>query len=59
MGQTCEDAFALYLRCISSGVVDYLQQQARIKIRQSIYTAHAARWRDVWRRCWPERPIRC
>ncbi len=47
MGQTCEDAFALYRRCISSGVVEYLQKQEQIKIRQSIYTAQVVIWLRV------------
>jgi hypothetical protein len=44
MGQTREDAFALYRRCTSSGVADYLQKQALMKIRRSIYTAQVAIW---------------
>lgn len=44
MGQTCEDALALYLRCISSGVVEYLQRQARMKMRRSIYTPPVVIW---------------
>jgi len=44
MDQTCEDAFTLFRRCISSGVVDYLQTQARMKIRRSIYTAQVVIW---------------
>jgi len=42
--QTCEDAFGLFRRCISSGVVDFLQKQAQMKIRQSIYTAQVVIW---------------
>jgi hypothetical protein len=44
MDQTCEDTLGLYRRCISSGVVDYLQKQARMKIRRSIYTAPVVIW---------------
>jgi len=44
MDQTCEDAFALFRRCISSGVVDYLLQQAQMKVRRSIYTAQVVIW---------------
>jgi hypothetical protein len=44
MDQACEDAFALYQRCISSGVVEYLQQQAERKIRRSVYTAQVVIW---------------
>ena len=44
MDQACEDAFALYQRCISSGVVEYLQQRARMKIRRSVYTAQVVIW---------------
>lgn len=44
MDQACEDAFALYQRCISSGVVEYLQQQAQMKIRRSVYTAQVVIW---------------
>jgi hypothetical protein len=53
MGQTCEDAFALYQRCISSGVVDYLQKQARMKIRRSIYTAQVVIWLMILQRLQP------
>jgi hypothetical protein len=38
MDPTCEDAFTLYQRCISSDAVEYLQKQAQVKSRRSIYT---------------------
>jgi hypothetical protein len=44
MDQRCEDAFALYQQCISNGVVEYLQKQAQVKIRHSIYTAQVVIW---------------
>jgi hypothetical protein len=53
MDQTCEDAFGLYQRCISSGVVDYLQQQAQWKIRRSIYTAQVVIWLMILQRLQP------
>ena len=53
MDQTCEDAFALFRRCISSGVVDYLLQQAQMKVRQSIYTAQVVIWLMILQRLQP------
>ena len=53
MDQTCEDAFALFRRCISSGVVDYLLQQAQMKIRRSIYTAQVVIWLMILQRLQP------
>jgi hypothetical protein len=50
MDQTWEDTFALYQRCISSGVVDYLQKQAQIKIRRSIYTSQVVIWLMILQR---------
>jgi putative transposase len=44
MDQRCEDAFTLYQRCISNGVVEYLQKQAQVKVRHSIYTAQVVIW---------------
>jgi putative transposase len=38
------DVFSLYERCISGGVVEYLQKQAGIKARRSIYTAPVVLW---------------
>lgn len=53
MDQQCEDALALYRRCISSGVVEYLQNQARVKIRRSIYTAEVVIWLMIVQRLQP------
>jgi hypothetical protein len=50
MDQTWEDTFALYQRCISSGVVDYLQKEAQIKIRRSIYTSQVVIWLMILQR---------
>ena len=44
MDQACGDAFALYQRCISSGVVEYLQQQTQMKMRRSVYSAQVVIW---------------
>lgn len=53
MGQTCEDALALFQRCISSGVVEYWQKQARLKIRGCIYTAQVVIWLMILQRLQP------
>jgi putative transposase len=53
MDQTRDDAFGLYQRCISSGAVEYLQKQARIKIRRSIYTAQVVIWLMILQRLQP------
>ena len=53
MDQTGQDALALYRRCISSGVVDYLQKQSRMKIRRSIYTAQVVIWLMILQRLQP------
>jgi hypothetical protein len=50
MDQPSQDAFALYQRCISSGVVEYLQKRAGIKVRQSIYTAQVVIWLMILQR---------
>jgi putative transposase len=50
MEQPCGDAFSLYERCISSGVVEYLQKQAGIKVRRSIYTASVVIWLMILQR---------
>ena len=53
MEQLCDDAFGLYQRCISSGVVEYLQKQARVKVRRSIYTAQVVIWLMILQRLQP------
>ena len=53
MDQRCEDAFNLYQRCISRGVVEYLQKQARVKVRQRIYTAQVVMWLMILQRLPP------
>jgi len=50
MDQTCQDAFELYQRCISSGVVEYWQKQARMKIRRCLYTAQVVIWLMIFQR---------
>jgi putative transposase len=44
MEDLCPDAFSLYERCISRGVVEYLQKQVGVKVRRSIYTAPVVLW---------------
>ena len=53
MDQTREDAFGLYQRCISMGVVEYWQRQAKIKVRRSIYTAQVVIWLMILQRLQP------
>ena len=53
MEQPWQDAFSLYQRCISSSVVGYLQRQAGIKVRQSIYTAQVVIWLMILQRLQP------
>jgi hypothetical protein len=53
MNQTCEDALALFQRCISSGVVEYWQKQARMKIRRRFYTAPVVLWLMILQRLQP------
>jgi putative transposase len=53
MDQTCEGALALYQRCISSGVVEYLQKRARVKTRRSIYTPQVVLWLMIRQRLQP------
>jgi len=50
MEQRCLDAFGLYQRCVSQGVVDYLQKQAGMKMRRSIYTAAVVIWLMILQR---------
>jgi hypothetical protein len=44
MDSLCEDALGLYERCISTGVIEYLQKEAHWKVRRSIYTAQVVIW---------------
>jgi hypothetical protein len=44
MDSQCEDAFALYRRCVSGAVVEYLQKQMQVRVRQSIFTAAVVIW---------------
>jgi putative transposase len=53
MEQPWQDAFLLYLRCISSGVVEYLQKQAGVKVRPSIYTTPVVMWLMILQRLQP------
>jgi hypothetical protein len=49
MDPQCEDAFGLYRRCMT-GVVEYLQEQMRLKVRRGIYTAPVVIWLMVLQR---------
>lgn len=40
----------MYQRCISQGVVEYLQRQAGVKVRRSIYTAGVVIWLMILQR---------
>jgi putative transposase len=53
MDPQLEDAFGLYQRCISSGVVEYLQKQARVKVRRCIYTTQVVIWLMIVQRLQP------
>jgi hypothetical protein len=44
MDSVSEDALGLYERCISTGVVEYLQKEAQLKVRRSIYTPAVVIW---------------
>lgn len=48
-----QEALTLYRRCISGGVVEYLQKQAGLKIRRSIYTSEVVIWLMIWQRLQP------
>ena len=52
MDSLCEDALGLYARCISAGVVEYLQKQAGLKMRRSIYTAQVVIWLMILQWLW-------
>jgi hypothetical protein len=53
MDQPCEDACALFQRCISSGAVEYWQKQARMKIRQCVYSSAVVMWLMILQRLQP------
>jgi putative transposase len=53
MGTQSEDAFGVYQRCIPSGVVEFLQKQAHLKVRRSIYTISVVLWLMIWQRLQP------
>src|SRR5882762_10148165 len=53
MDQPCQDAFSLYQRCISGGVIEYLQKQAGVKVRRSIYTTPVVMWLMILQRLQP------
>jgi len=40
-------------RCLSQGVVEYLEKQTRVKFRRSIYTASVVIWRMILQRVQP------
>ena len=53
MSELCENALALYQQCISKAVVEYLQKQARVKVRRSVYTAQVVIWLMIVQRLQP------
>ena len=53
MEQPWQDAFSLYQRFISSGVIGYLQKQAGVKVRCSIYTIPVVMWLMILQRLQP------
>jgi len=53
MDQTCEDACALFQRCISSGAIEYWQKQAQMKIRQCVYSSAVVIWLMILQRLQP------
>jgi hypothetical protein len=53
MEQPWQDVFSLYQRCISSGVVEYLQKQTGVKVRRSIYTVPVVIWLMILQRLQP------
>lgn len=52
MDSLCEDACGLYARCVTAGVVEYLQQQTKVKMRRSIYTAQVVIWLMILQWLW-------
>jgi DDE family transposase len=57
MDELCENALGLYRQCISTGVVEYLQKQSRLKVRRSIYTAQVVIWLMIIQRLQPRRTL--
>lgn len=53
MSPQLEDVLGLYRRCISGGVVEYLQKQALVKVRRSIYTIEVVIWLMILQRLQP------
>ena len=53
MDGQCQDALALYQRCVSGEVVAYLQRQMRVRVRQSIFTAAVVIWLMILQRLQP------
>jgi putative transposase len=53
MEQPWQDAFSLYQRFISSGVIEYLQKQSGVKVRRSIYTIPVVLWLMILQRLQP------
>lgn len=49
MDQHDADAMRLYQCCISSAVVEYLQKQMRVKVRDCVYTAQVVIWMMIRR----------
>jgi hypothetical protein len=47
------EAFELFQRCVSSGVVEYWQKQARLKFRRCIYTSQVVIWLMILQRLQP------
>jgi len=44
MNPQCEDALALYQRCVGHGIVEYWQRQMHVRMRKSIFTAGVVIW---------------
>jgi hypothetical protein len=53
MEQPWHDVFSLYQRFMSSGVIEYLQKQAGVKVRRSIYTVPVVMWLMILQRLQP------
>jgi hypothetical protein len=54
MDSQCNDAFALYQRCVPSSVVEYLQKQLRVQVRHSIFTTAVVIWLMILQRLQPK-----
>lgn len=57
INEQVEDALGLYQRCLSAGVMEYLQRQAQLKIRRSVYTLQVVIWLMILQRLQPRRTL--